>query len=112
MRYPLSERLEAWVKDEEAVAKYRQASYLLSESGVIDILRRVGIPVIFDNGANVDVMAGQAHYAAGYQAALDHIRYFEETFVSERNIHVLSPPDFGAEAEALRRGHLRPEDIK
>lgn len=107
----LTERLKAWFEDEGSVANYREAIHLLQLSGVFDILRRVGIPVVFDNGENRDVMAGQAHFSAGYQTAIDQLQYFEQMFAVSQQGATMAPPDFGAESEALRRGHLRPEDL-
>lgn len=107
-----TDRVSRFFEDEGSIADLREAIRLLHRSGVYDILRWYGIPIVIDQGKEPAVMAGQAHYAAGYQDALDHIQYFEELFGKRVRIESLDPPDFGGTKEALRAGHLRPSDLR
>lgn len=107
----LNKDIEAWIRNEASVTEYREGAYRLKSSGLLEILRRIGTPTVIDYGANESVMAGQAHWANGYQTCLEHVLHFEELFSARQSIQSLGAPDFGGIEEALRTGTLRKEDI-
>lgn len=106
----LDEQLSDLLKNTEKVAQYREAMRLLRETGLFDILRRIGMPSIVDDGENLATMAGQAHYSNGYQTCLDHILYLERLFSVTRKVDQIPVPMFNGLQQAVREGKLTSEE--
>jgi hypothetical protein len=106
------EELKRWFTEEGRVGELRTGLEFIRRSGVLDLLRRAGLPVIINQGSDLNVMAGQAHFSAGYQMALDYLVNFEKWFDTDEISGLLGSPDFGSKEEALRAGNLKPEDFK
>lgn len=108
----IKQKITNWFKDEGSRGEYREGLRFLERSGIFEILRRIGTPTVINYGQSADIMAGQAHFSAGYQLALDQLQYFEQVFEDQQMSKPMDPPDFCGMEEAIRLGHIRPGDIK
>lgn len=80
-------------------------------SGLLNFLRAVARPFIYDGGENVQRSAAEAQFNAGYHAALDDILYFKEMYLSESSKKA-ARMDFGGRRLALSKGDLLDGDVK
>lgn len=110
----IEEIIKNWFKFDQNVGDLRVSIDRLSKSKVFDILRRVGVPRILKDGSDVNVMATQAAYSAGYQRAVNDMEFFEQTFNPEFQTQAAKAltPDFGGKEAALASGAITKEDLK
>lgn len=109
----LKKDIAEFLKNETKIIHYNNGLRELQKSGVIDLMRRIGTPrVLF--GETSSAMAHEGAWAAGYQAALENLVNFLDMFTPEQmeKAEKLGAPDFDGTEAALRRGDLRPEDLK
>lgn len=104
----LDEKIERWLKNEHAVALYREGIEKLQDSGIIDLLARMGIPGRHFNG---DAAGLDGQWANGFQSALVQLEHFERLFRKPEQ-RPLEAPDFGGTEDAIKRGDLRREDLR
>lgn len=103
--------LKRFFNNEERIKYYREGIESLEKSGVFILLQSMGYPTIIDNGANVAIMAGQAHWSSGFLKCLERLRNFITLFNAVA-MQPLQSPDFGGVRDALAKGDLRESDLK
>ena len=104
----LNKKVETWFKNEHKIALYREGLDKLQESGILEVLYRLGIP---GKHSSTEMAAMDGQWANGFQSALTQLEHFIEIF-QPRLEKPLEVPDFGGTSEALKRGDLRREDLK
>lgn len=105
----LKEYLARWYRSEAAVGKYGQALLALEDTGALNLLRRMGVPTLINNGSDVNATAAQAAWSNGYQTCLDHIETFVticESYNKKPSDQTSIVPDFGGLREAVSKGDL------
>lgn len=110
----LDKQINNWLKNEVRVNKYISGLQLLEESGIFNILQRIGIPSFINNGYHVQEMASQAAFSSGFQTCLEQLRHFREVYTEAKEVAqtAVGKPNFNGDNLALIRGDLRKEDIK
>lgn len=106
----IDDQISKWLGNEANVANYRKGIELLEDSGLLNLLQRMGIPNFVHGGSDVNAMAAQAAYSSGFQTALENLKFFEKKYreiVAVKN----EVPDFGGALAAFERGDLRKEEL-
>lgn len=88
--------VDDFLKNQSAVALYREGIELLERSGLFNVLSRMGLPQIIEGGRDVNVQATQAAYSNGWHKALLHVRELEEMYRVSGDTSTVTP-DYGAE---------------
>ncbi len=89
------------------VSLYLEGMSALFRSRVFDVMRQIGRPIIIDKGKDVQVMANQAAWSAGFNEALDIMMNFKEMFIDEPDDTVKDlRMDFGGLDYAVKRGDI------
>lgn len=110
---PIRRDIDTFLENEKALELYSEGLRLLRQSGIIDLMRRIGIPKMM-YAENSSSMAHQGAWANGYQSAIENLVYFKEMFTEEAadRISKLGPPDYSGVELALKRGYLNKEDLE
>lgn len=93
-------------------SEYTSALSSLWRIHVIEFLREKGRPRVISLGKDVQVMATQAAYSAGYNDCLDDLTNFIERFVEKPLVAQKLVPDYGGLDLAVERGDLDQEEAR
>ncbi len=106
-------RVATFLKNEERVALYNEGIEKLRQSGVLDLMVRIGIPNFVKGGSDLNAMAAQAAFSSGYQTCLEHLTDFVDKFSEVLDIKKFDKlaADFGGDAAAVSSGLLTKDDI-
>lgn len=114
----IAEKLESLRKSEAFLNTFNTAMSSIHQYGIFDILRTIGIVrVIPPNTPNyVDAQAAAANFSIGYNACLDDLMDFVNTYLYPRGenkeLIASQKPDFGAVAKLLALGDITEEEAK
>jgi hypothetical protein len=112
----VNEKLNQFFKNQYALGKVNTGLQDLEESGVFDILMRLGVPGLADikEGSVAEVMAMRGSYASGYHDALDYLRGFLSRFAPDAPVNsaTVGSPDFNGTNIAIRNGDITKEDLE
>jgi hypothetical protein len=95
-----------------ALPAIEEAINLLVKSEFIDFLKDQARPYIVNGGADVNVMASQAAYSAGYHECIDDIINFKKKYIlDEKTARAGIIADYGGTQRALKQGYITEEDL-
>jgi hypothetical protein len=107
----LKSEIDLWFKNEAKVRAFVRGLELVQDSGVLDILRRSGTPIVGNDGGDVNKMAGKAFWNCGYQEAIHRLQHFMAIFGYESEVMgELKAPDYGAVDELVRSKIISKEE--
>lgn len=96
--------------DERAYELYVEGMAKLRASGYLNALRAIARPVRIERGKDVNAMASEASWSAGFNDCLDSLQHFKELYLGDSIEIKPQVADFGAIDLAVLRGDMTEEE--
>lgn len=96
--------------NEIAQGLYRAGISNILSSGVLEIIRAMGQPTLYDHGTNTNVMASEAARTIGFNECLYLVEHFAQIYLEDTPQAQESRMDFNGLSSAVDKGLLTEEE--
>lgn len=108
----VKELIDEFLSKDVNVSDYRTAVNLLKRCGFLNLVRRLGLPSVIDNGSNLKAMAHEGSWSNGFQTGINNLEFFEKFYANRDKVNPVVSPTFGGTKIALREGYLSKDEVE
>ena len=106
----IKKALKEFHENQESLHLYAEGMSALHRSGIFEILRLIGQPLIVHDGTNPNSMAVQAARSVGWNGAINTLLNFKEVLIDAVKEQANPAPGFSGLDAAVLRGDLLKEE--
>lgn len=110
---PIRKKIDEFLSKDIKVSQYRQGLELIKASGVLEVIKMLGVPSVINGGSDLNAMAHEGSWSNGYNSSLNQLEFFIDFHDKpDGGAKASINPTFGGAAIAKREGYLSEEELK